>query len=39
MLYVQGEWLVEIAPHFYKPSDIEDATTKKMPKTVGKTAE
>eukprot|EP01036_Dinobryon_divergens_P028870 gene28870-37882_t len=34
-----GEWLLEIAPHFYKQSDIEDATTKKMPKTVGKTAE
>eukprot|EP00597_Dinobryon_sp_UTEXLB2267_P004841 CAMPEP_0170077306 /NCGR_PEP_ID=MMETSP0019_2-20121128/14147_1 /TAXON_ID=98059 /ORGANISM="Dinobryon sp., Strain UTEXLB2267" /LENGTH=283 /DNA_ID=CAMNT_0010289551 /DNA_START=41 /DNA_END=892 /DNA_ORIENTATION=- len=36
---IKGEWLVEIAPHFYKPSDIEDSTTKKMPKTVGKTAE
>ena len=36
---LQSEWLLEIAPHFYKSSDIEDSTTKKMPKTVGKTAE
>lgn len=36
---IKGEWLVEIAPHYYKPSDIEDSTTKKMPKQVGKSVE
>jgi len=36
---IKGEWLVEIAPHYYKPSDIEDSTNKKMPKQVGKSVE
>eukprot|EP01119_Soliformovum_irregulare_P023400 TRINITY_DN8163_c0_g1_i3.p1 TRINITY_DN8163_c0_g1~~TRINITY_DN8163_c0_g1_i3.p1 ORF type:complete len:939 (-),score=307.67 TRINITY_DN8163_c0_g1_i3:49-2865(-) len=31
------EWLVEIAPHYYKKKEIEEAN-KKMPKSVGKTA-
>ena len=35
---IKGEWLVELAPHYYKPTDIEDSTTKKMPKKVGKAA-
>ena len=29
---IQSKWLVEIAPHFYQESDVEDAKTKKMPK-------
>lgn len=32
---IKSEWLVEIAPHYYKSRDIEDSTTKKMPKQVG----
>eukprot|EP01038_Epipyxis_sp_PR26KG_P008427 gene8427-11397_t len=36
---IKGEWLIEIAPHFYKTAEIEDSTTKKMPKKAGKTAE
>ncbi|KAJ1434750.1 P-loop containing nucleoside triphosphate hydrolase protein [Ochromonadaceae sp. CCMP2298] len=36
---IKGEWLVEIAPHYYKPTDIEDASTKKMPKQTGKAEE
>ena len=35
---IKGEWLSEIAPHYYKPTDIEDSTTKKMPKQTGKVA-
>jgi pre-mRNA-splicing factor ATP-dependent RNA helicase DHX16 len=35
---IKGEWLSEIAPHYYKPADIEDSTTRKMPKKVGKSA-
>ena len=31
-----GKWLVEVAPHYYKDKEIEDSTTKKMPKKVGK---
>eukprot|EP00934_Nitzschia_sp_Nitz4_P003663 Nitzschia sp. Nitz4//scaffold88_size82704//18090//21395//NITZ4_005285-RA/size82704-processed-gene-0.65-mRNA-1//-1//CDS//3329559473//3653//frame0 len=29
---INPEWLVEIAPHYYQPSDVEDTKTKKMPK-------
>jgi pre-mRNA-splicing factor ATP-dependent RNA helicase DHX16 len=36
---IKGEWLLEIAPHYYKPADIEDSTTRKMPKQVGKSTE
>eukprot|EP01116_Phalansterium_solitarium_P013330 TRINITY_DN306_c0_g2_i1.p1 TRINITY_DN306_c0_g2~~TRINITY_DN306_c0_g2_i1.p1 ORF type:complete len:1054 (+),score=452.61 TRINITY_DN306_c0_g2_i1:90-3251(+) len=32
---IQPDWLVEIAPHYYKKKDIEDATSKKMPKKAG----
>ena len=32
---ITGEWLVQIAPHYYQPNDVEDSTTKKMPKGVG----
>lgn len=31
---IKPEWLVEIAPHYYKKKDIEDDVGKKMPKTV-----
>ena len=33
---IKPEWLVEIAPHYYKMKDIEDGTSKKMPKGKGK---
>ena len=40
VLIIQGKWLVEIAPHYYKSADIESAGgTKKMPKNRGKQAE
>mmetsp|Transcript_24315 Transcript_24315/g.44703 ORF Transcript_24315/g.44703 Transcript_24315/m.44703 type:complete len:930 (-) Transcript_24315:50-2839(-) len=29
---IQPKWLIEIAPHFYQDSDVEDSKTKKMPK-------
>ena len=35
---IRGEWLHEIAPHFYHQEDVEDARSKKMPKTLGKTS-
>ena len=30
---IKGEWLVEIAPHYYQESDVEDPKKKKMPKS------
>ena len=36
---IKGEWLVEIAPHYYQSQDVEEAAAKKMPnKHVGKAA-
>jgi len=32
---IQPSWLIEIAPHFYQESDVQDAKTKKMPKSIG----
>ncbi|KAJ3086874.1 hypothetical protein HK102_012296 [Quaeritorhiza haematococci] len=34
---IQSEWLLEVAPHYFKPTDIEEQ--KKMPKKAGKAAE
>jgi pre-mRNA-splicing factor ATP-dependent RNA helicase DHX16 len=38
---IKGEWLVEIAPHYYQQKDVEDSSNKKMPnaKKVGKAAD
>jgi pre-mRNA-splicing factor ATP-dependent RNA helicase DHX16 len=34
---IERDWLMEIAPHLYKPADLEELTqTKGMPKAVGK---
>jgi pre-mRNA-splicing factor ATP-dependent RNA helicase DHX16 len=30
---IKPEWLVEIAPHYYQESDVEDEKSKKMPKS------
>jgi hypothetical protein len=35
IIEIQPQWLVEIAPHYYKAKDIEE-TGKKMPKKVGR---
>lgn len=36
VIEIEGVWLVEVAPHYYKAKDIEDSTNKKMPKNTGK---
>jgi hypothetical protein len=37
---IKGEWLTEIAPHYYQNKDVEDPSNKKMPKNnTGKAAE
>jgi pre-mRNA-splicing factor ATP-dependent RNA helicase DHX16 len=33
---IKSEWLVEIAPHYYKRKDVEDEADRKMPKAVGR---
>ncbi|XP_012538179.1 pre-mRNA-splicing factor ATP-dependent RNA helicase DHX16 [Monomorium pharaonis] len=33
---IESKWLLEVAPHYYKPKEIEDSTNKKMPKVAGR---
>jgi pre-mRNA-splicing factor ATP-dependent RNA helicase DHX16 len=33
---IESQWLLEVAPHYYKDKEIEDSTNKKMPKQIGK---
>merc|ERR1711865_825913 len=30
VIIIKPEWLVEIAPHYYRPKEIEDSSKKKM---------
>ncbi|KAG6556223.1 hypothetical protein Mapa_002164 [Marchantia paleacea] len=38
VIEIKPEWLVEIAPHYYKKSDVEDTASQKMPKGRGRAA-
>ncbi|KAJ2551273.1 hypothetical protein EV175_003751 [Coemansia sp. RSA 1933] len=31
---INAEWLLEVAPHYYKPSDVNDDIKRKMPKPI-----
>lgn len=33
---IESKWLLEVAPHYYKPKELEDSTNKKMPKVLGR---
>ncbi|XP_011164448.1 pre-mRNA-splicing factor ATP-dependent RNA helicase DHX16 [Solenopsis invicta] len=33
---IESKWLLEVAPHYYKPKEVEDSTNKKMPKVAGR---
>lgn len=33
---IESKWLLEVAPHYYKPKELEDSTNKKMPKEIGR---
>lgn len=33
---IESKWLIEVAPHYYKQEDVEDASVKKMPKNRGR---
>ncbi len=37
IIEIRNEWLLEVAPHYYKAKELEDSTSKKMPKKLGKT--
>ncbi|XP_058796016.1 pre-mRNA-splicing factor ATP-dependent RNA helicase DHX16 [Phymastichus coffea] len=36
IIEIESKWLLEVAPHYYKPKELEDSTNKKMPKVVGR---
>ncbi|XP_078391996.1 pre-mRNA-splicing factor ATP-dependent RNA helicase DHX16 [Cetorhinus maximus] len=39
VIEIDSGWLLEVAPHYYKSKELQDAANKKMPKKVGKTRE
>lgn len=36
VIQIENSWLLEVAPHYYKARDLEDGTSRKMPKNKGK---
>jgi len=32
VIEIEPEWLLEVAPHFYQPKEIEDVSKRKLPK-------
>ncbi|XP_042239234.1 pre-mRNA-splicing factor ATP-dependent RNA helicase DHX16-like [Homarus americanus] len=36
---IDGKWLLEVAPHYYRDNEVHDTTNKKMPKIKGKARE
>ncbi|XP_078497835.1 pre-mRNA-splicing factor ATP-dependent RNA helicase DHX16 [Lissotriton helveticus] len=39
IIEIDSSWLLEVAPHYYKSKELEDTSSKKMPKQVGKARE
>lgn len=39
VIEIDSAWLLEVAPHYYKAKELEDPSSKKMPKKVGKSRE
>ncbi|KAJ0000546.1 hypothetical protein NQD34_012388 [Periophthalmus magnuspinnatus] len=37
VIEIDSSWLLEVAPHYYKSKELEDSSTKKMPRKQGKT--
>ena len=33
---IKSEWLAEVAPHYYGRAELEDASSKKLPKGAGR---
>lgn len=36
VIEIENSWLLEVAPHYYKAKELEDTSTRKMPKNTGK---
>ncbi|XP_013406683.1 pre-mRNA-splicing factor ATP-dependent RNA helicase DHX16 [Lingula anatina] len=36
VIEIENQWLLEVAPHYYKAKDLDDGSHKKMPKQTGK---
>ncbi|XP_045598629.1 pre-mRNA-splicing factor ATP-dependent RNA helicase DHX16 [Procambarus clarkii] len=39
VVVIDGKWLLEVAPHYYRDNEVHDTTSKKMPKVKGKARE
>lgn len=39
VIEIESAWLLEVAPHYYKNKELEDSSSKKMPRKQGKTKE
>lgn len=39
VIEIDSSWLLEVAPHYYKSKELEDSSSKKMPRKQGKTKE
>ncbi|KAM4696556.1 pre-mRNA-splicing factor ATP-dependent RNA helicase DHX16 [Rhinophrynus dorsalis] len=39
IIEIDSTWLLEVAPHYYKSRELEDPTSKKMPRKAGKARE
>ncbi|XP_059826821.1 pre-mRNA-splicing factor ATP-dependent RNA helicase DHX16 [Hypanus sabinus] len=39
VMEIDSSWLLEVAPHYYKTKELQDAASKKMPKKAGKARE
>uniref|UniRef100_A0A8V5GV84 RNA helicase n=1 Tax=Melopsittacus undulatus TaxID=13146 RepID=A0A8V5GV84_MELUD len=39
VIEIDSAWLLEVAPHYYQAKELEDGSTRKMPKKVGKSRE
>ncbi|KAK5669860.1 hypothetical protein QVD99_004236 [Batrachochytrium dendrobatidis] len=38
VIEIQPDWLMEVAPHYYKSNELQDDSLKKLPKSVGKSS-
>jgi pre-mRNA-splicing factor ATP-dependent RNA helicase DHX16 len=39
VIEIRNDWLLEVAPHYYKAKELDDTSNKKMPKQRGKASE
>ncbi|XP_030637765.1 pre-mRNA-splicing factor ATP-dependent RNA helicase DHX16 isoform X2 [Chanos chanos] len=39
VIEIESSWLLEVAPHYYKTKELEDSSSKKMPRKQGKARE